>query len=371
MTGGNRAIFEVANGLCERGYSVEITALGGDHHWYGVNVPVRYVPIPKHLKSILLFYKHIRLRHWQPDALTIESFARKFCFHADLIRLLAKNIPDANVHISTWYPTSLALWCAGVESKKLYFLQDFPELVFEIEGKYGLGMFDATLRLPFDVFLCNSSYTYSLVSERQPNAKTIITGVGVNTRVFKQASGKPANICGKNIVMIIIRNQKFKGSDVSLKALNIVAQKKPIHVLIVGKKSTAKELFCFVKPRFTYEVFEDVNDYALAKLYSSTDVFLFTSYAESFGLPPLEAMACGVPVVTTDCKGNRDYAINEVNSLIVRPGDFEAAAEAVIKVLTSSELRKRLVEEGLNTAKRWTWNKVVDKFERAMRAEGI
>ena len=55
---------------------------------------------------------------------------------------------------------------------------------------------------------------------------------------------------------------------------------------------------------------------SLAELYSSADIFLFTSYAESFGLPPLEAMACGTTVVTTDCKGNRDYAIGEYNCLI-------------------------------------------------------
>jgi len=43
-------------------------------------------------------------------------------------------------------------------------------------------MFDVTLRLPFDTFLCNSNYTKSLVLEQQPNAKTIVTGVGGDTQ---------------------------------------------------------------------------------------------------------------------------------------------------------------------------------------------
>lgn len=80
-------------------------------------------------------------------------------------------------------------------------------------------------------------------------------------------------------------------------------------------------------------------------------------------------MACGTPVVTTDCEGNRDYAINDINSLVVPPGDVKLTAEAVLRILTLDDLRRKLVKEGLNTAKQWNWNKVVDKFEQAIKEE--
>lgn len=48
--------------------------------------------------------------------------------------------------------------------------------------------------------------------------------------------------------------------------------------------------FKTIKPKFTYDVFEDVEDTMLARLHSSSVVFMITSYAEGFGLPPLEAM---------------------------------------------------------------------------------
>lgn len=105
----------------------------------------------------------------------------------------------------------------------------------------------------------------------------------------------------------------------------------------------------------------------MATLYSSADVFIYPSYAESFGLPPLEAMACGVPVVTTDCKGNRDYAINDINCLIVPPGDPTALARAILKVLTNDKLRERLIENGIATAKQFTWDKVVNRVEEAFK----
>jgi glycosyltransferase involved in cell wall biosynthesis len=299
----------------------------------------------------------------------VKSFSRKFSFHADLIRLLAENIHDADVYISTWYTTSLALWFAVVEGKKFYFLQDFPELVFESGGVFGLKMFDLTLRVPFDKFLCNSSYTRDLLLERQPKAKTIITGVGVDTQVFRPYDDKIIDAEGKNIVMVIVRGAKFKGDEVAVNTLNIVAQKQLLKVIIIGKNVFVNQLFKLIKPQFAYEVFEDVGDYMLGKLYSSADVFLFTSHAESFGLPPLEAMACGTPVVTTDCKGNRDYAFNEVKSLVVPPGNVKLAAEAVLRILTENNLRRKLVKEGLKTAKQWNRNKVVDKFEQAIREE--
>jgi glycosyltransferase involved in cell wall biosynthesis len=122
-----------------------------------------------------------------------------------------------------------------------------------------------------------------------------------------------------------------------------------------------------VKPEFRYTIFSNVDDETLAKLYSSSDVFIFTSYKEGFGLPPLEAMASGTAVVTTDCGGIRDYAVDGYNSLIVPPGDPAAIAEAVIKILNDQRLREVLIQNGLETAKQWTWDKVTDKFEEAIR----
>jgi glycosyltransferase involved in cell wall biosynthesis len=78
-------------------------------------------------------------------------------------------------------------------------------------------------------------------------------------------------------------------------------------------------------------------------------------------------MACGVPVVTTDCGGIRDYAVDGYNALIVPPGDPKAVADAVLKILKNDKLREKLIEHGIETAKQWTWDKVVDKFEQAIK----
>jgi glycosyltransferase involved in cell wall biosynthesis len=87
-------------------------------------------------------------------------------------------------------------------------------------------------------------------------------------------------------------------------------------------KGTIDKLFKKVRPRFRYTIFSNVDDETLAKLYSSSDVLIFTSCREGregFDLPPLETMASSTAVATTDCGGVRDYAVDGYNSLVTQP----------------------------------------------------
>ena len=168
--------------------------------------------------------------------------------------------------------------------------------------------------------------------------------------------------------MVIIRGVKFKGDEVAIKVLNALNQRMPVHAILVGSSKNVQKVFSSIKPEFTYTHYGTVSDDELATLYSSNDLFLFTSHVESFGLPPLEAMACGTPVVSTDCLGNRDYANNGYNCLLTHPGDVEELAKASLLVLTNSDLADRLVRGGLETAKQFTWDRVVERFEEALRA---
>ena len=272
-----------------------------------------------------------------------------------------------DVAIATWYPTALSVWLSNV-SKPLYFMQDFHELVQEADGIYGLRPFEITLRLPFH-FLANSTYTRDIILSYNKEARVTVIGVGVDLNTFYPRRSRVIDSNGKPIVMAIIRDQKYKGGDVAIRALNLVNKKQSIHAVLVGGRGTIDKLFKEVRPEFRYTIFSNVDDETLAKLYSSSDVFIFTSYREGFGLPPLEAMASGTAVVTTDCGGVRDYAVDGYNSLVTQSGDPSAIANAVIKILNNQRLRDSLIQGGLETAKQWTWDKVVDKFEKAIKEE--
>jgi glycosyltransferase involved in cell wall biosynthesis len=95
----------------------------------------------------------------------------------------------------------------------------------------------------------------------------------------------------------------------------------------------------------------------LAALYRMAAVFAFPSLYEGFGLPPLEAMACGTPVVTS-----RISSLPEVvgdGALLVDPYSEEAIAQGLARVLDDEELRRGLVERGRARAASFSWERSV------------
>jgi len=105
------------------------------------------------------------------------------------------------------------------------------------------------------------------------------------------------------------------------------------------------------------------TDQELAQCYAESDLFVFTSYFEAFGLPPLEAMACGTAVVTTDCGGNRDYVRNGENCLVVPPSDIEQLSSAIYHLLTQDTERERIASSGHLFAQAWSWQRTADQVE--------
>jgi glycosyltransferase involved in cell wall biosynthesis len=95
----------------------------------------------------------------------------------------------------------------------------------------------------------------------------------------------------------------------------------------------------------------------LAALYRMATVFAFPSLYEGFGLPPLEAMACGTPVVTS-----RISSLPEVvgdGALLVDPYSEQEIAHAIARLLDDEDLRRRLVERGLERAASFSWERSV------------
>jgi hypothetical protein len=94
----------------------------------------------------------------------------------------------------------------------------------------------------------------------------------------------------------------------------------------------------------------------LAECLCRASVFVSASTIEGFNFCPLEAMACGVPVVTTDDGGNREYVVDGENALVVSEPDPALLRPAIEHLLSDSKLRLRLIERGMETAWRYTWD---------------
>ncbi len=111
-----------------------------------------------------------------------------------------------------------------------------------------------------------------------------------------------------------------------------------------------------------------VDDDDLPILYTLADLFVFPSLYEGFGLPPLEAMACGTPVIASD-----NSSLPEVlgqAALFVPAEDTTAIADAMARVLGDANLRTRLADLGRAQAARFTWSsaahELIDAYQKAV-----
>ena len=89
----------------------------------------------------------------------------------------------------------------------------------------------------------------------------------------------------------------------------------------------------------------------VADLFRRSAVFVCPSWEEGFGMPGLEALACGTALATTDTKGSRDYAFDGETALVSPPRDSARLADNVLRLLDDLELRRSLCAAGLDVAR--------------------
>jgi glycosyltransferase involved in cell wall biosynthesis len=93
----------------------------------------------------------------------------------------------------------------------------------------------------------------------------------------------------------------------------------------------------------------------LIKFYNSADLFVFPSLYEGFGLPPLEAMACSCPVITSNTSSLPEVVGDA--GILIDPNNFNALTDEMYQILTNESLRIDLSKKSLNQAKNFSWEK--------------
>jgi glycosyltransferase involved in cell wall biosynthesis len=98
-----------------------------------------------------------------------------------------------------------------------------------------------------------------------------------------------------------------------------------------------------------------VEDQDLPALYSGAEAFVYPSLYEGFGLPPLEAMACGVPVVTSNVSSLPEVVGQA--GLMHDPNDYRAFTDSVVKILGDAPTREHFKRVGLKQASCFSWER--------------
>lgn len=167
-------------------------------------------------------------------------------------------------------------------------------------------------------------------------------------------------------ILFVGTSERRKGVDVLIAALNRLKSRHPrLTLVLTGARGDAVD---GTEPISVREL-GFVDDRALITLYRHASVFAFPSRYEGFGLPVLEAMAHGIPVVTTNTTALPEAAGDA--ALYVPPDDTAALADAIERILLDEDLAASLRARGIARAQEMSWAKTADAtlavLERAAR----
>lgn len=168
------------------------------------------------------------------------------------------------------------------------------------------------------------------------------------------------------VILAVGRLAKCKDYPNLLMAFNKILQKQPIRLVILGKGSEKSKLERLadklgLSENIAFLGFQE-NPYKYMK---KASVFVLSSIQEGFGNVIVEAMTCGTPVVSTDCRsGPNEIIENGKNGILVSVSNPKALAEAVLNLLKNPLLRKKLSEEGKKRAQDFSVEKITKEYEK-------
>ena len=309
--GGARVIFEHLNRLAARGHDIEMYSLAERPKWFPLDIPVHTFP--------------------SYEALT-----------ADLAQREA-------IKVATWWETGEAVWQASLRKGVPVFL------VQDIETSYYGGKFPmeearviAGYRKEFH-YIADATWTKRQLQELAGVEGTVVAP-GIDDTIYKTMD-VPRE---RNVVLSIGRNNPLKNVDHLLRAFPLVKNGASLWLFgietSVGKGLAERYVFA-------------PSDQGAAELYNRATVFVLTSVHEGFGLPILEAWACGCPVICTDADGNMDFCRDGENCIMVPRNDDNALAAAIERVLGDERLQGSLRRAGFASLPEYTWSQSIASLE--------
>ncbi len=158
-----------------------------------------------------------------------------------------------------------------------------------------------------------------------------------------------------------------KGVRVLIEAMVHIAKQHPDTLLLVGGEGAIEDELKWLTGDLSLQNNVKFLGFVTGKFralyYNAADIFVLPSLRESFGIVNLEAMASGLPVVSSNVGGVPDVVRDDVNGLLAAPGDPEDLAGKILCLCDSEQLRDRLGRTGKTLSKEYSWETVADRTE--------
>jgi glycosyltransferase involved in cell wall biosynthesis len=350
LTGGVKVIFEHANQLAAKGYEVNLI------HLLRLRSGMK-----NYLISFLKWFKYhlpfINNHFYSPHWFSLRPEIK--LSH----QLSLKEAPADALVIATANETADAVNDLPIEAaRKFYFVQDYeswtrsPE---EVDRTYSYDLKKIVI----------SRRLGQLLKDKFNQARFGPVSNGISD-IFLQPSSLPASqktTPPRGRILLLYNPAPHKGFKEGLAAYEIIKKSWPTAELIVfGAYHLTPSL---ASADLVKEFYFQPAPEKIRELYSSCDIFIYAALQEGFALTPLEAMASGGVVVSSDVGAVSDYGQNGKNIIIVPPADSAALAQAVLKLLNNQPERDALAAAAQQAASEHTWQKASDQLEKILLAD--
>ncbi len=338
IIGGYKMVYQYANYLCKNGYDVCIYYDGKDGK-NGKKIP----------KSVALLLRKIIVL-FTPKWFKLDKSIKKVVVNNFDERL----VRNADISVATAYETAKYVYDFPInKGVKVYFIQGYE--------KWG-GTTDADLKNSYNLGMNNiviSKWLKKIVDESSnSDSKLISNGIDLNKFKIINSIENRKN----HSIALLYHKAKVKGSIYGLSAIYKLKEKYPdMDCSIYGSPKRPKDLPSWIK--YTRNASED----EVINILNNSAVFLCSSLSEGFGLPGMEAMACGCTLVTTNCQGIMEYANNN-NALISEISNVDSLVSNVKYLFDNNEKRIEIAKIGNKSISEKGLNKSLVEFEKYIRS---
>lgn len=334
-TGGFKIVYEYANYLAQQGHDISIV-----HGHFINNTKERVVICTKDYIKLFL----LKRKKWININKNIKLIYAP--------KLEEKYIPNADVTVATAWQTADVLAHMPLEKgKKLYLIQHYEiwngskedvDRTWKNKDMHKIMISKWLIDIAKKMDIPDDEITYI------PNALD-----HNKFKMLKSIEGR------KKIISMMYSDVDWKGGKEGIEALKEVKKNNPeVQIRLFGKGKRNESI-----PEWMQYYENPKQNVLVEEIYNESSIFLCPSWFEGWGLPPMEAMACGCAVVTTDNGGVSDFAINNETALVCKPKDVKEMSSLLIKLVNDDDLRVKLAESGKNNVQNFTWEKSFKKFE--------
>ncbi|WP_279096263.1 glycosyltransferase family 4 protein [Lactobacillus taiwanensis] len=333
--GGYKIILKYANLLASENYEVRIVYLEGNRY-------------PKYS------WKWLILNYWTkkgPDWIKLNSSIKTYTIKDLKKAMIETNSEDIAIasSVETVSPTETLF----SNAKKFYFIQDLED--WNVDKEY---LFE-TYNKDFTNITISRWLKEVVDKHTSDSKKTEYIRNPIDTTAYRVF--KPVEKRNPFKIGMLYHKAPYKGSKQTLKAILGLKKRYPqLELIMFGTAEAPKKLPEWI----TYH--KNATQTETIAIYNSISIFVSGTIKEGFGLTGLEAMACGAALVSTDYLGAKEYAINNVNSLLSPVHDYGALQKNVELLMKDDTLRVSLAKHGVQRAQEYSWNRAYDKFKKVI-----